>query len=75
MNTRSFHGKGNPGTRLPPVPGCTLGQMRACGGMSCDGCGWNRDEIARRKTLIKRNGLTRDPHTGLRRLVVTEKFP
>ena len=52
------------------VPGCALGPMAVCGGRSCDGCGWNEDEIARRKTRIEHNGLTPDPATGLLRLVI-----
>ena len=56
---------------LPAIPGCALGGRRACGGLRCAGCGWNKDEIARRRGLLDRNGLTRDKRTGLKHLVVT----
>lgn len=53
------------------MPGCTLGKMRASGciGSTCDGCGWNQDEIAHRNKLLARNGLTEGPD-GLRRLII-----
>ena len=72
MNTRSFRGKGRPmGIEVPAVPGCNLKGLRACSGTNCAGCGWNVDEIEKRKELLRRNGLTVDPKTGLKRLVVT----
>lgn len=60
---------------LYPVDGCTLGGQRAvmCTGEVCARCGWNQDEKARRSELMRRNGLTEDPETGLKRLVVTRR--
>lgn len=72
-------GRGRPLRRsvaeLYPVDGCTLGAQRAtmCTGEVCARCGWNRDEIARRRQLIEKQGLTPDPETGLKRLVVTRR--
>ena len=60
-------------TDIPIIPGCTLGRMRACGGLDCDGCGWHKDEIARRKELIRRDGLTQD-RNGTRRLVIKRRY-
>lgn len=53
------------------MPGCTLGTMRAsgCVGHTCDGCGWDADEIARRNKLLARYGLTKGPD-GLSRLII-----
>ena len=58
---------------LDPVHGCTLGLQRAvmCTGEVCARCGWSTDEIARRRELMRRDGLTYDNETGLNRLVVT----
>lgn len=55
---------------IPAVPGCRLGTRRNCSGRMCGGCGWNRLEHERRLKLIERNGLTVDPATGMRRLVL-----
>ena len=76
MNSRSFRGKGKPGSpELPIVPNCTLERMRASGciGLDCRKCGWNKDEAARRKNLIHRRGLTYDKEIRLNRLVVTAR--
>ena len=66
---------GRPRTEFFVVPGCTLGTMLAsnCIGVPCETCGWNEDEQERRRKLIRKNGLTVDPETGLRRLVIPER--
>lgn len=66
---------GRPKLEFFVVPGCTLGTMLAsgCYGKPCETCGWNEDEQARRRKLIEKKGLTVDPETGLRRLIVTER--
>jgi len=60
---------------LYPVEGCTLGNYRAimCTGEVCARCGWNKDEAARRRRLIERNGLTVNPETGLKQLSVPRR--
>ena len=54
------------------MPGCTLGTMRASGciGKHCDECGWDSDEMARRREQIQKHGLTVNPMTGLSQLFV-----
>ena len=66
---------GRPRNEFFIVPGCTLGTMLAsnCIGVPCETCGWNTDEQERRRKLIRQGGLTEDPETGLRRLVVPER--
>lgn len=47
---------------------------RACKGIGCKTCGWDRDEAARRlKFLDDGAGLAMDPRTGLRRLVIAKR--
>ena len=60
---------------LYPVDGCMLGNQRAvmCTGEVCARCGWNQDEMARRRELMRRGGMTTDPETGLARLTVTRR--
>ena len=66
---------GRPRNEFFILPGCTLGAQLAsgCYGQACETCGWNQDEQERRRKLIREKGLTVDPMTGLRRLVVTER--
>ena len=66
---------GRPRNEFFIIPGCTLGAQLAsgCYGKSCENCGWNQDEQERRRKLIREKGLTEDPMTGLKRLVVTER--
>jgi hypothetical protein len=55
---------------IQPIPGCRLGTRRRCTGGPCGVCGWSQKEYNRRKALLNRNGLTVDPTTGLKRLVL-----
>ena len=66
---------GRPRNEFFILPGCTLGAQLAsgCYGQACETCGWNQDEQERRRKLIREKGLTEDPMTGLKRLVVTER--
>ena len=53
------------------IPGCMLGQYKVCSGVrtKCVCCGWNRDENARRREIMRRDGLTPLPD-GTRGLVL-----
>ena len=60
----------------PEMPGCMLKPyMRAanCIPRECASCGWNGDEYVRRKVRIRKKGLTLDPETGLKRLVIPRR--
>ena len=67
-----------------PSSGCTLirytpsgelADLRAgkCAGWNCNTCGWEKDEIARRRNAIRAGGLTRR-RDGLRTLVIGRRW-
>ena len=54
-----------------PDRGCVLGNARICDAKDCAGCGWHKDEIARRRRLP----LWRDRKTKLWRKRVGQRDP